>query len=348
MSASEEPDLTAKGDGQLMHEAAHWFARMRGPEADDIRAEFETWMARGALHRAAYNQAAEIFALGKFLAEDAALPGRAAPAADIPPSAPERPATARRLALALVALLAFAMVAMIWFAGRTANPGPAVAGTDDAPGIRPVEYVATAPGSLRLADGSRVDLAAGTRVSIRMDAARRLIELLQGEARFQVQHDGRPFEVRAAGGTVAARGTLFEVGLAPDRRVRVRLLEGAVDVAVPTGGGAPEVRRMRPGETIAYAGTGVAAAPSPAGRGIDMSAGTGMMADLDAVPLGQLVARVNRGTTPPIRLADPALGELRVSGRLRLDDTQRLAIQLARLLDLEAEPRAGEIVLDRD
>ncbi len=35
---------------QLQQEAATWFSRMHGPNAEDHRAEFETWLARGALH----------------------------------------------------------------------------------------------------------------------------------------------------------------------------------------------------------------------------------------------------------------------------------------------------------
>ena len=56
--------------GQLFEEAAGWFARMRGPDAEASREEFEAWLARGALHRSAYNRAAEVFAMGKLLEEE--------------------------------------------------------------------------------------------------------------------------------------------------------------------------------------------------------------------------------------------------------------------------------------
>ena len=55
----------------LREEAAAWFARMRGEDAAEHRAGFEDWLARGALHRAAYNRIGEVFAAGKALkAED--------------------------------------------------------------------------------------------------------------------------------------------------------------------------------------------------------------------------------------------------------------------------------------
>src|SRR5690242_17972648 len=56
--------------GQLRQEAATWFARMRGPDADRYREAFDDWLARGALHRSAYNRIAETFSAGKTLKEE--------------------------------------------------------------------------------------------------------------------------------------------------------------------------------------------------------------------------------------------------------------------------------------
>ena len=66
-----------EGDDALAREAAHWFARMRAPDANASRAEFEAWLAQGPEHRVAYNDAAEIFALGKLLAEPGEQGGEA-------------------------------------------------------------------------------------------------------------------------------------------------------------------------------------------------------------------------------------------------------------------------------
>ena len=53
---------------QQMREASLSFARMRGPDAEEWRPQFEDWLALGASHRGAYNRAGEIFALGRFMA----------------------------------------------------------------------------------------------------------------------------------------------------------------------------------------------------------------------------------------------------------------------------------------
>src|SRR3546814_2415667 len=50
---------------QLNREAIEWFARMRGDEAERHRASFERWLARGALHRSAYNRIANVYSEGK-------------------------------------------------------------------------------------------------------------------------------------------------------------------------------------------------------------------------------------------------------------------------------------------
>ena len=65
-----EPETGPPAEDQLLQEAAAWFARMRGPDAEASRDEFEAWLARGALHRRAYNRAAEIFAMGKVLGDN--------------------------------------------------------------------------------------------------------------------------------------------------------------------------------------------------------------------------------------------------------------------------------------
>ena len=50
--------------GQLRSEATNWFLTMRDRDAEQHRAEFEKWLARGAMHRAAYNSIAHTYLIG--------------------------------------------------------------------------------------------------------------------------------------------------------------------------------------------------------------------------------------------------------------------------------------------
>lgn len=321
---------------ELNREGAQWFARMRGPDTDTLRPEFEVWLAQGAAHRAAYNRAAEIFAMGKLLAE-AETP---APAATAPPS--RRPA--RVAALAACALGALAVGG--WSALQLTSPPDQLPQQTAKTG--PAATFATITGetrAVRLADGSLLALGSDSTVMVEFDQADRRLRLLRGQARFEVAHERRPFVVLAGGGSVTARGTVFEVALTPSGHVDVRLLEGVVDVALPRRERAAAlVRQLHQGERIAFeaAASGPALSPAP-------SPPTGAtIRDYQGVTVATLVAEANRGAVRPIRIADRALGEKQVSGRFRVDDTRLLAERLAALFDSKVElSDKREIVLLR-
>lgn len=315
-----------EGADALAREAAHWFARMRGPDADASRAEFEAWLAQGAAHRAAYNDTAEVFAMGKLLAE----PGEPAPA-----PARRRPV----LAMALATVAACLVGAGAWVATHPSGPAgdqhEAIAGTTE---HRRISTIADEARVVRLADGSTVRLGDGTILDVDIGSGQRNLRLLQGQARFEVAHEQRPFIVFAGGGSVTARGTIFEVALTRSGKVDVRLLQGAVDVALPRApdSAQPPSRKLVAGEGVSFvAQPGVPATPAaPAAR------------EFEATPVAELVALANHGALRPIRLADASLAGQRVSGRFRVDDTELLARRLGALFNRSVNTsRAGEIVL---
>jgi len=336
-----EPERLSRD--QLMREAASWFARMRGPDAESHREAFESWLARGALHRSAYNRAAEIFAMGKLLAEDesAAKPARA-------PGLGHK----RMKIAALAAALALAVAAWLVLLGAPA--GAPDGGFADSGAPTATKRFTSGEGESRrvvLADGSALILAGGTMVDVAFSPRERRLVLRRGRSRFEVFHERRPFVVHAGGARVTARGTVFDVALSPRLSVTVRLVEGIVDVAVPAGAAAgrtPErVRRLSAGETVTIpmqatgrpsAGDGSQPAlPSPAAAA----------REFDGVRLSELIAQANRLGNPPIRLADPALGERRVSGRFRIDEPERLAVRLAALLELKVDRSDPEALVLR-
>lgn len=83
--------------------------------------------------------------------------------------------------------------------------------------------------SVTLADGTRTDLNARTRLSVDLRHDRRRVRLEQGEAVFNVTKDpARPFTVETAAGTVRVTGTVFNVRSAPSGALAVTVLEGHV------------------------------------------------------------------------------------------------------------------------
>jgi transmembrane sensor len=68
--------------------------------------------------------------------------------------------------------------------------------------------------------------------------------------------------------------------------------------------------------------------------------------EYDGVAVADLIDAANRSSAQPIRLAETAIGQRRVSGRFRLDDTALLAQRLALLFDLNVDrSHPEEIVL---
>lgn len=335
--SSSEPPF---GD-QLMREAAGWFARMRGPDAEASRPEFEAWLARGALHRRAYNRASEVFAMGKLLSEDAGEHSSSLKHHD-------RAQTlihATGVALLIIALAAGWMAINPDSGHWRASKGAAVTSAQLATGPSEVR-------SMRLADGSLVRLEASTDLSALIDDRARRLTLRRGAALFEAAHEARPFIVYAGGGSVIARGTMFTVAFEEGGNVNVRLFRGAVDVMVPERSSNADsgVRHLKAGQALRYRAVGPTDTPatktdvgSPA-----PSASLASPQEFDSVRIADLVAAANRRSPQQIEFADPTIGELRLSGRFRIDDTQLLALRIAALFDLAIDrDGAGEITLRR-
>lgn len=327
------------GDGGevLAREAAHWFAGMRSPDAEHSRAAFEVWLAQAPEHRIAYNRAAEIFAMGKLLAEP-----------DQPDQVIAPPGRHRVPVVALASMAACAIGIGGWVVSHSSGPPPdrgeAVAATTD---HRTISTMAGKAEVVRLADGSTVRLGDGTVLNIDIGDRQRSFRLLLGQARFEVAHERRPFIVLAGGGSVTARGTIFEVALARSGKVEVRLLRGAVDVALPRPSVTtqPAIRKLAAGQSINFmAQPDVPATPaSPAAATAMPSAAA---RDFGAIPVAELVAIANQGAARPIRLADASLADRRVSGRFRVDDTELLARRLGALFSRNVDVSdTQEIVL---
>jgi transmembrane sensor len=328
---------------QLLEEASLWFARMRGPDAEEFRPAFERWLALGAAHLGAYNRAGEVFALGKFLAEtpdDQSIEERNR----------LEPVVNWRLATVAASVLLLFGVGL-WF-GRdliATRFGETVSVASTAPrDALSLTRISTQNGTRRtlaLPDGSTVTLEAGSLLATNYGSERRELRLEQGRARFEVAHEKRPFVVLAGNGSVTARGTIFDVIVDSDRGVTVHLLRGAVDVertpkAQEGRPAQPIVTRLEPGETLNFGmvRTDLVRA-SPIGRALEIEPPktAGEAVEFEKAPLSQIIDRANLGAATSIRLADPSIGDLKVSGRFRIDDSDQLAERLAALFNLKVE-----------
>jgi transmembrane sensor len=201
---------------------------------------------------------------------------------------------------------------------------------------------------VRLADGSRVSLDAETELKVHLGRDARQLELVRGQARFDVAHDAtRPFSVRAGDQTVIATGTAFNIDMLGPR-VLVTLIQGRVEV-VPTHTRPIEGLR-RP--TVLAAGQQLAVAPRapPILLQADLSSATawtnGQLVFTDE-PLSSVVARLARYSDYPITVS-PGAATLRVSGVFQTDDVDGFVRSITAYLPLRAERTAdGGVLLDR-
>lgn len=178
------------GDQTDAHDAAiaWWVKRDAGPLPRDDQAAFDAWLAAPA------NAAA--FAEVSLLCADVQALRRRAPAATESTGRRRRRAAlaSALLAASLAAVAAFDEIWILWRAD-----------------------VRTGTGETRtvlLSDGSHVQLGAKSAIAVRYSGAERGLSLLEGEAWFEAAPDpARPFVVAAAGGTVTALGTAFDIAL---------------------------------------------------------------------------------------------------------------------------------------
>lgn len=354
MNDTEMTNGTPHAD-KLMREASTWFARMRGPDAETYRSEFNAWLARAPSHIGAYNYAGEIFAMGRFLAAERER--------DTAQANDNERRLLPRFKVAAAVGLAIALGLGGWYGfvqrNRPDQSTEIATKTSPSPAEDKWNYFTTDPGAqrtVRLADGSVIQLSAGSTLLTKFSPKKRELRLEAGQGRFEVAHDGRPFTVFAGGGSVTARGTIFDVILAPNKRVTVHLLRGIVDVQHPFRGkseGSPRlITRLSPGDSLSFA---AALPPPPSAQSLQSEKALPMsvphiavIREFEQTPLSSLVAEANRNSATTIRIADPDIGILRVSGRFRIDDPNQVAERLAALFDLQmVKGRPGEITLRR-
>ncbi|HEY4587096.1 MAG TPA: FecR domain-containing protein [Brevundimonas sp.] len=194
---------------------------------------------------------------------------------------------------------------------------------------------------VQLADGSYVRLDTDSRIRVRFDGDRRLVELEDGQALFTVAHDGdRPFVVLTDDIQVTAVGTVFDVRR-DSSGVKVTLVSGVVDVAERAAGRA--VKRLAAGQQSQLTPQGQVT------RAVDIQAETswtdGRIVFRDT-PLREAVSEVNRYLTHKIVLDAAAQEAASVNGVFRTGDRDAFVSTAAEVFGLRAKKGVdGEVLL---
>ena len=312
--------------------AATWHSRLDAPDMDWDR--FGEWLAADPVHRAAYDSIASLDA--EFVAAAPAIAARL-PAnddhadiadQDVVPRAAARGRRWQWAALgssgALAAGLAFMLVAP---------------SGDDA--AQAYETGRSETRSVTLADGSRMQIDRGSRVSV-SGGGSPVIEIAQGAANFAVRHDpSRVLMVRAGGYEVRDLGTTFDV-VSARGRVAVTVAEGMVSVT-PVGGTPSDATTLHAGQSLDITPDKQIAER----RKVDparVSDWTDGRLDYDGAPLSLVAADIARYADSPLTV-DPSAANLRFSGVLTIGDGSRLVDQLQAVLPIRVRRVAGVVHL---
>lgn len=187
---------------------------------------------------------------------------------------------------------------------------------------------------LTLPDGSRLLLDAETHLQVRRHLRSRQVVLLQGRARFNVQHSAwRRFQVDAGPVHVRNYGTVFDVDRQGDLS-EVTLWRGEVGVRVD---GSDAEQRLKPGQRL-LAQAGSLSPPEAAGP--DRADWTRGRLQFDRLPLSEVLRILQRYHDRPIVLDDPALGALLVSGVFDADRAETAVALLPDILPVQLQTAA--------
>lgn len=335
-------------------EAADWYARLRAPDVTEIDGlRFRAWIS-GSPDRRREFEALE--ALWQGLGDTEQLPAmqRTREAILARRRKAVRPRARRRWAIAASILLCAGAAAWLW-QHWTSN------------------VYATDVGELRaipLSDGSVVTLNTATEVRLRYTETARRIELVNGQASFEVAKDAaRPFVVSVGGGEVRAVGTVFDVYKGKDK-VTISLLEGKISVspslrhsrdradaipeAAPTSAAQSEIAPfvLNAGEQVSYVPIAIAERPTPITiTAVDVPRVTAWrirkLAFKDTL-VTDAIAEANRYSREQIVLEAPGMETARLSGSFEAGKNEVFAEGLRTFFGLQIERRGEDrIVLTR-
>ena len=299
-------------------EAALWAARLEGGTltATDQHA-LEAWLAASSTHRAALSVYRDLSSDLELELPALIAAGRIAP----PPVAPRHVSSFK-----IFTLSAIAAAAVLAFTFQFFVHGPA-----------PQSFTSTSAQrqTITLAEGTRVELNARTRLEVELTRTERRVRLSAGEAFFQVSKDSsRPFIVETPAGTVRVTGTKFNVLAASSAALDVTVVEGSVQVRPQaTAGGDPQAApaALTVGDHLkARPDTGVVIKKLSAAALADSLAWLQGVIVFDDVPLG--VALASFAYYHDLRItATPAAAQLRISSRFPLDDLDGFFASIAEL-----------------
>lgn len=322
--------MAGKTAHQIDAEAAGWAARLdRGPLSAEDEAALQAWIEGDARALGAF---ARIRALALYSERARAL----GPDFDPASFEPAVPVARRRLVQVGGAIAA----ALLIGAGGAWEL------------MRQRGVFVTRKGETKvvaLKDGSVVTLNTDSEIRVGYSDSLRAVELVRGEALFDVaKNKARPFVVAAGDTSVRAVGTSFSVRRIDAAPVRVLVREGVVEVFEAAPGAKP-VRISANSMAMAQADgmTAIAAMPVPAAQVHRQMAWQNGQIAFEGETLAQAAEEFSRYSDTRIVVEDPGLAKEEIAGLFKATDPVGFARTIAISLNAHASIGEGEVRITR-
>lgn len=306
--------------------AADWVAIRRNPKDWNaaLQAELDAWLAQSLAHRVAYIR---IDATWRRTARVVALrrPMRNAVHRGIP-----RSLLWTRIAI----VLGLVMLTSVFVENYLSKSRPQL-----------IETPKGGQERLTLSDGSQVELNTDTAVLVDFSTHSRAVELVRGEAYFQVKHDAmRPFIVTVATHRIVDLGTKFLVRMT-QKFVKVELVEGSALLESIGGRSSQHALTLKSGD-VAVASAEATRLSRKSARDLSESlAWQRGSVVFHNERLVDAVADLNRYGGPQLVIADVKTENLMINGTFLTNKPEDFAGITHEIFGLHVEQRNGNLIL---
>jgi len=324
MTSSETAVPGNAADIQLR--AAEWIMEQNedGRWSEGRQSELDTWLAKDPAHLLAYWRLKAAWERTHRLA---ALQIAPLDARRNTPAKSNRP-----LMFRLLAATAVVAVAGGWLLLR-------------APEASEKTYATSVGGHeiVSLADGSRIELNTGTEIRVRPQG--RTVELVRGEAFFQIRHDSlKPFTVLAQGHRVTDLGTKFLMR-ADGKKLTVTLLDGSVRFESDGAQARSHSEVLEPGDVAIATANSVSVTQRAPQALVDASAWRkGMLVFRDQA-LAQAISEFNRYNREQMVVEGARASNVKIDGTFRADNVTGFTNMVEHVLDLKVRKHGQQIAI---
>ena len=201
--------------------------------------------------------------------------------------------------------------------------------------------------TVKLADGSEIQLNTNSMLRLSSDPTRRQATLERGEAYFAIKHDAsNPFVLTVAGHKVIDLGTKFSVHIEGES-LEVALVEGMAKVEPLHSATEATTAVLRPGDVAIATLTSLSLKAKPIASIQDELSWRQGVLTFKAVTLADAATTFNRYNNTKIIIADLSVGKLTLYGTFPMKDASAFADAAQAYFNLHVSNRNSEIVISR-